>query len=634
MITNKVAPRTNIVMVRGKRMYLYGGKLFALGGDMGMENYQPMDEATARGQGIADSTTGGLVQGATSGMSAGPIGAVVGGLIGAVGGAVSGAKEQAQKIEEYNAGKLREQQRREEIAKTVNSAYPSKGVVGLHTMYSMGGKYAAGGMMQQPVQTMQQGVQPQQFQTAASNVQEVEGPSHEEGGVNAGNGNEVEGKEVIQAGKDGSSQVFSNRIPYEKGVSFADKASELAKQKGKYETLVNDKSLFARGTANRQIAKIDAEMQKLFEMQEQLKQQMQPPQPTPEQMQQGQQVQAAGENVMAQDAMQSAQPMQPQTQQQFALGGYMNGGDPKKPIKFNRNELLYDDQGNLTGLNTGETMDKLAGDGLTENETMTKMQLAFKGTESSTLGGGDMGADSMGGQASRKKGKLDLSKAGQYIDRAIPYADNLVNAILTANTPRVPKPLPDRTVPLKTDFNINPQLAAINETEANTAQALHNSTSDAATYRANIIAGKAGLVGQRNALYGQKENTETQLKNQNAMNVQGVVNTNIGKDNAYNMQNMQREGEIQTRISANVTNAVEDQRMQLMQDNLQKRDMLELEVLKQQYKDSGVYDRKLQGMLDAYQKGDITYEEFNKNVLQVYGLPKVKTKATTTGGME
>jgi hypothetical protein len=609
-------------------MYLYGGKLFALGGDMNvdMSNYREFD-------------------GNAAGASMG-IGAVVGGI----GGLISGSAETAKKYAEYAAGAKREKERREEIAKTVNSSYPTQGVTGLHTMYSMGGKYAIGGNMNQPVQTMQQGVQPQQFQTAASNVQEVQGPSHEQGGVNAGNGNEVEGKEVIQAGKDGSSQVFSNRIPYEKGVSFADKASELAKQKGKYETLVNDKSLFARGTANRQIAKIDAQMQKLFEMQEQLKQQMLPPQPTPEQMMQEQQMQAAGENVMAQDAMQSTQPMQPQTQQQFAMGGNMNGGDPPAWLKQyylnlkNASDNSVNNPENAT-YKQPRTLGKMATDaGLvlkqkgsgasdaSDSSIMDNMQTVLKDATQDT--GGDMGADSMGGKASKKIGKIDLSKAGQYINRTIPYADNLVNAILTANTPRIPKPNPERTVPLKTDFNINPQLAAIDETEANTAVALKSSTDNAATYRANLIAGKAGLVSQRNALFGQKENVETQLKNQNAMNVQGITNRNVAKEDAYDMMQLQREGEIQTRISANVTNAVEDNRMQLMQDNLQKRDMLELEVLKQQYKDSGVYDRKLQAMLDAYQKGDITYEEFNKNVLQVYGLPKVKTKATTTGGME
>lgn len=90
-----------------------------------------------------------------------------------------------------------------------------------------------------------------------------------------------------------------------------------------------------------------------------------------------------------------------------------------------------------------------------------------------------------------------------------------------------------QTANLRTTYNISPQLTesrqaereAIAETSANTA-------SSVASQARNMRIRNLGL-GQRNQLLGQKENIETQLMNQAALNRQQVTNQNISATNDW-----------------------------------------------------------------------------------------------------
>jgi len=465
--------------------------------------------------------------------------------------------------------------------------------------------YAVGGQMQGP--GAQQGVNPQQFQPVASDVNQVQGPSHEQGGVQAGGGNEVEGGEVTSPQGDGSTNVFSDRIEVTEGLTFADAAAEIGKKKGKYEERLESNSIFVKGTARREVEKLDGELQRLFMAQEEKKRAMGIPDPNQQAAeQQAMQQQQGAEQQMQQQVQEQAQP-EMQGQSQFAMGGkyaygsYMNygsgpGGKGKLDIRGSKEHGFVDQWGKR--YNTDD---------------ISKME-----NSNTTVYLDDSTKPPPPGPKARKgtgtgKGKAALG----VIQGVLPYVDNITNAILTANTPDVPKPKPYRSVPLKTDYNINPQLAAINASEAATAGALHQNTKGSGSYRTNLISSRMGSVGQRNQLYGEKYNRETALINANRQNQQQIGMANVDKESQYDMLNLQRQGEIQSRISQNVAQATDDAQLQIREKNLMKRDQLEMSILAKQYKDSGVWDRNLQKLIDDYNAGTIEYTAFRAG-LQVY----------------
>lgn len=606
------------IKIKGKLMYMLGGKLYAYGGQYGSDDtYERFDSETA-GAAVTNQTVSGIATGASTGMSAGPIGAAIGAVVGGIGGAVAGGAEAKKQLQDYEDSKLRERGRREEISRTINNTYPSKGVAGVHSMYAFGGKkmYAMGGNPQ---------VAPQGMQPLASDVQEVQGPSHENGGVPLGPDAEVEGGEVIQPSA-GGTNIYSDRLPYEDGMTYADKAAEIGKKKSKFEEKLNSASIFEKGTARREIEKLDGELNKLFQQQEIFKQangltnpqEQQPQESIPQQVEAGQ---GFGQQPQVQQATdQSVEQTMPQQgvaqfafggKKLYAVGGYSNGGGPgDKAVK--RYKGLFDTQ--MTDPVTGEMLNDTygeAGQTLLGDQTDSQSMNTLMGNNNGSTMGIKTKPFGLAGGKGGVKTKVNFGKMAQ---NALPYIDNVVNAVLTANTPKVPKPVPYRTVPMKTDYNIAPQLAAIDETEANTTQALSRNTADSATLRANIIASKAGLVSSRNQLYGQKVNAENALINADRSNTQQVGNANVDKESQHNMMNFQREGEIQRRISENAANASTDAQMQVREDNLRKRDMLELDLLKQQYKDSGVWNRNIEKHFQDYVKGLTTFEQFSVNV--------------------
>ena len=59
-----------------------------------------------------------------------------------------------------------------------------------------------------------------------------------------------------------------------------------------------------------------------------------------------------------------------------------------------------------------------------------------------------------------------------------------------------------------------------------------------------------------------------------------------------------------------------------------KRDQLEMKILEKQYKDSGVWDRNLQKLINDYNKGLIGYTEFSAG-MKVYDT-KIANKKDNT----
>ena len=98
-------------------------------------------------------------------------------------------------------------------------------------------------------------------------------------------------------------------------------------------------------------------------------------------------------------------------------------------------------------------------------------------------------------------------------------------------------PMPNKPVPaiaqkLKTRVNINPQLDTIREQVGRLNTSIDNNTSSSRVAQARKQGVSNNAVASRNQLYGQKENAETQLINQDIMNRQriGLYNNQIYND--------------------------------------------------------------------------------------------------------
>lgn len=140
-----------------------------------------------------------------------------------------------------------------------------------------------------------------------------------------------------------------------------------------------------------------------------------------------------------------------------------------------------------------------------------------------------------GGKVQRRKAALGdwLNVAGDAFSMISPLIGGrrTKRAINRMIAPSQPQQL--QTANLRTTYNISPQLTesrqaereAIAETSANTA-------SSVASQARNMRIRNLGL-GQRNQLLGQKENIETQLMNQAALNRQQVTNQNISATNDW-----------------------------------------------------------------------------------------------------
>lgn len=99
------------------------------------------------------------------------------------------------------------------------------------------------------------------------------------------------------------------------------------------------------------------------------------------------------------------------------------------------------------------------------------------------------------------------------------------------STKYAPAPIQNSTSKMLTNYNINPQLASIRNEVANAQRDVTENTlsSKARQNRLNLLGLNTAL--NNNQLYANKENIETQLINQDAMNQQNIRNSNI---DAYN----------------------------------------------------------------------------------------------------
>lgn len=132
---------------------------------------------------------------------------------------------------------------------------------------------------------------------------------------------------------------------------------------------------------------------------------------------------------------------------------------------------------------------------------------------------------------------------GEAISSGIGAVGTLISGLLNkgsidkTSAPQVPTPQLIAPAKLKTSVNINPQLSDVRESELSQNRLVEGNTASsvASVARQQRISNNA--LSQRSRLRGEKENLETQLQNQDAMNRQQVASANaqqVNKANRFN----------------------------------------------------------------------------------------------------
>ena len=150
---------------------------------------------------------------------------------------------------------------------------------------------------------------------------------------------------------------------------------------------------------------------------------------------------------------------------------------------------------------------------------------------------------------------------GEAISSGIGAAGTLISGLLNKGSinkisaPQVPTPQLVAPAKLKTSININPQLSDIRESELSQNRLIEGNTASSVASVARQQRVSNNALSQRSRLRGEKENLETQLQNQDAMNRQQVASANAQQINEANRFNA--ISKVQTandKIQANANN--------------------------------------------------------------------------------
>ena len=150
---------------------------------------------------------------------------------------------------------------------------------------------------------------------------------------------------------------------------------------------------------------------------------------------------------------------------------------------------------------------------------------------------------------------------GEAISAGIGAAGTLISGLLNkgsidkTSAPQVPTPQLVAPAKLKTSININPQLSDVREFELRQNKLVEGNTASSVASIARQQRVSNNALSQRSRLRGEKENLETQLQNQDAMNRQQVASANAQQVNEANRFNA--ISKVQTandKIQANANN--------------------------------------------------------------------------------
>ena len=147
---------------------------------------------------------------------------------------------------------------------------------------------------------------------------------------------------------------------------------------------------------------------------------------------------------------------------------------------------------------------------------------------------------------------------------------NAGNLVLNAMSPKVPTPLLFSPKLIEETVNINPQLAAIHQSRSGANANILRNTASSTDARANLSSSNLRHLESKLGLLGNKDNIETGLRNQNVATLNAANMAKVDATNKVKEQEFIREGDIQSRTSANLAdlskNIGEAQTRKEMQD--------------------------------------------------------------------
>ena len=367
-----------------------------------------------------------------------------------------------------------------------------------------GGKakhYADGGMIEE----------------TSSNTAEVNGPSHEQGGVPYGPNAEVEGGEALMIDAD-NAYVFSDTLKYN-GITFADLAKPLMKHKGYLESSLpiksmmlgrmlslTDRSTYAidRNTNGRNAEKANADLQRtnaqIAAIQNELAQ-----------------LYNLQESMKAESGME-AEPIEARCGGRIKrkCGGkirrYYDGGQIVNSLV-----PIYDIQrNNSLGSTTGQEVTFTSNDKTQIQNPLTTIQQGLRcgGRTRKYAGGGFISP----GFVSEVGGNL-IGGISQFITNK-----GLIDRIESMRVPEIP--LMDR-VELETDINTDAEIGDINNTVRSLEKYITSNSSNSQVARQSILLARTQGSRMRSRVKQDEHNKEVELRNRSR-----IVNAEIAARNS------------------------------------------------------------------------------------------------------
>ena len=160
-----------------------------------------------------------------------------------------------------------------------------------------------------------------------------------------------------------------------------------------------------------------------------------------------------------------------------------------------------------------------------------------------------------------KLGNFLKSNSGELASSAIGAAGTLISGLMNKSSINKIKPpqAPQLVAPaqLKTTINVNPQLSDVRESELSQRNLIEGNTASSVANIARQQRLANSSLATRGKIRGEKENIETQLRNQDAMNRQGVAAQNAQTTNAYNAVVTQTNNEKVQALANNRTQMIE-----------------------------------------------------------------------------
>lgn len=139
------------------------------------------------------------------------------------------------------------------------------------------------------------------------------------------------------------------------------------------------------------------------------------------------------------------------------------------------------------------------------------------------------------------------------------------------------QPIAEQATKLKTRININPQLDRMRESISAAERDIDSNTASSRTALARKQRLRNAGLQTASELYGNKENTETQLINQDRLNQQQVTSRNIAAYNAYQTNKTNFENAVEEKKSENAVNLISGS-VGVLQDMLSRKEKREADT--------------------------------------------------------